>query len=307
MLLRRRSGQLLRGSSTRSISLLGSIFGIGEFEGARNQSLGRNTGKQQAYELALLDFVSMNSYPKFLLQQVLEDDKTFLMGHVLVGASQCLAPLMHQDELEAAMRLEKATKIAKEGEPTTGEKMHVLALDAMVHGRHREAAAVDYKNMLATVTRRLPSWSPNDTGYSHLLSMQAYGMQAAGRLDAAEALAEKALSLNGNDRWAFHTMLHVLEARGNANHGASYANQFRAHFDNGGPLEYHLYFQWALYLLDLGKYDRINKMVEVDIFPRQHDGALHSVATMCDATQLFWRLRFAGEDTEELGEQLLEN
>lgn len=60
----------------------------------------------------------------------------------------------------------------------------------------------DHKNMLATVTRRLPSWSPNDAGYSHLLGMQAYGMQAAGRLDAAEALAEKTLSMNGDDRWA---------------------------------------------------------------------------------------------------------
>ena len=60
----------------------------------------------------------------------------------------------------------------------------------------------DYKNLLATVTRRLTSWSPSDAGYSHLLGMQAYGMQAAGRLDAAEALAEKALSMSGNDRWA---------------------------------------------------------------------------------------------------------
>ena len=60
----------------------------------------------------------------------------------------------------------------------------------------------NYKNMLAVVMRRLPFWSPNDVGYSHLLSMQAFGMQATGRLDAAEALAEKALSMNGNDRWA---------------------------------------------------------------------------------------------------------
>ncbi|ETI49925.1 hypothetical protein, variant 2 [Phytophthora nicotianae CJ01A1] len=332
-MLRRGAAPLLRGRSTRSMSLLGSIFGIGEFEGARNTSLSRSTSKQQAYDLALLDYVSMNSHPKFMLQQVLEDDAPFLMGHVLVGASQCLAPLMHQDAVDAATRLEMATKIAKQGESTVSEKMHVQALDAMVHGRHHEAAAVyetillhdqtdllalrccydiylflgDYKNMLATVTRRLPSWSPNDTGYSLLLGMQAYGMQAAGRLDAAEGLAEKTLSMNGNDRWALHTMLHVLEARGNANHGASYANQYKAGFDNGGPLERHLYFQWALYMLDLGHYDRINKMLEVNILPYQPDGAPHAVPTLCDASQLYWRLRFAGQDTTELGNQLLEN
>ncbi|KAG2789270.1 hypothetical protein PC129_g4215 [Phytophthora cactorum] len=332
-MLRLGAAPLLRGRSTRSMSLLGSIFGIGEFEGARNTSLSRSTSKQQAYDLALLDYVSMNSHPKFMLQQVLEDDAPFVMGHVLVGASQCLAPLMHQDALDAAARLEVAAKIAKQGEATASEKMHVQALDAMVHGRHHEAAAVyetillhdhtdllalrccydiylflgDYKNMLATVARRLPSWSPNDAGYSLLLGMQAYGMQAAGRLDAAESLAEKTLSMNGNDRWALHTMLHVLEARGNANHGASYANQYKAGFDNGGPLERHLYFQWALYILDLGHYDRIDKMVEVNILPYQPDGAPHAVRTLCDGTQLYWRLRFAGQDTTELGEQLLQN
>jgi hypothetical protein len=102
-------------------------------------------------------------------------------------------------------------------------------------------------------------------------------------------------------------MLHVLEARGNANHGASYANQVKANFDNGGPLERHLYFQWALYMLDLGHYDRIDKMLEVTILPYQPDGAPHAVPTLCDATQLYWRLRFAGHDTAELGEQLLQN
>lgn len=32
--------------------------------------------------------------------------------------------------------------------------------------------------------------------------MQAYGLQVDGKLDAAESLAEKAMSMNGNDRWA---------------------------------------------------------------------------------------------------------
>lgn len=39
-------------------------------------------------------------------------------------------------------------------------------------------------------------------GYSHLLSMQAYGLQVSGKLDVAENIAEKALSMHGNDRWA---------------------------------------------------------------------------------------------------------
>jgi hypothetical protein len=61
-------------------------------------------------------YVSMNSHPKFMLQQVLADDAPFLMGHVLVGASQCLAPLMHQDAVDAVARLDVAAKIAENGE-----------------------------------------------------------------------------------------------------------------------------------------------------------------------------------------------
>lgn len=33
----------------------------------------------------------------------------------------------------------------------------------------------------------------------------------------------------------------------------------------------------------------------------------HSVRTLCDATQLFWRLQFADQDTSELRTQLFES
>lgn len=77
-------------------------------------------------------------------------------------------------------------------------------------------------------------------------------------------------------------------------------------FDNGGPLERHLYFQWALYLLDLGRYDRITKFLEVNIFQQRERIEGHSMHTLRDASQLFWRLHFAGQDTTELRQQLFD-
>ena len=53
-----------------------------------------------------------------MLQKVLANDVPFLMGHVLVGASQCLAPLMHQDALDAVASLQAATHISKQGKLT---------------------------------------------------------------------------------------------------------------------------------------------------------------------------------------------
>lgn len=45
--------------------------------------------------------------------QALEDDDKFVMGHVLVGASQCLSPLVHQDSLDAVTALATAADIVQ--------------------------------------------------------------------------------------------------------------------------------------------------------------------------------------------------
>ncbi|DBA03626.1 TPA: hypothetical protein N0F65_006805 [Lagenidium giganteum] len=320
-------------STASAPSLLGTIFGIGEFEGQRDVAL-RSTSTQHAFELALLDYVAMNSFPASALRTVLVSNSDFLMGHVLVGASQHLVPASHDDALAARESLRVAQELlGSRGNDAASqsERLHVHALDAMVNGRAREAAMIyetilsadpsdllalrcsydlylqlgDYKNLLGTVSRRLPLWSPAQNGYSHLLSMQAFGLMALGRLDAAEMLAEKALTMNGNDRWALHTMLHIYEARGNANHGASYAMQHQNSFDNGGPLERHLYFQWGLFLMELGRYDRINKFIELHML-QPNQSSLPSVQALCDATQMFWRLHFAKEDTSALLHQLVD-
>lgn len=57
MLLLRHSARLRTPTAvaSRPMSILGAIFGIGEFEGARDQSLGASTSKQQAYDIAVLE------------------------------------------------------------------------------------------------------------------------------------------------------------------------------------------------------------------------------------------------------------
>ncbi len=51
-----------------------------------------------------------------IMYQVLEDDNRFIMGHVLVAASQCLAPMVHQDSVDAAMTFEIARALSEDGE-----------------------------------------------------------------------------------------------------------------------------------------------------------------------------------------------
>jgi len=53
----------------------------------------------------------MKMYPNIMLERVLQNDPDFVMGHVLVGASEFLTPRVHADQISAKKRSEAATTI----------------------------------------------------------------------------------------------------------------------------------------------------------------------------------------------------
>nr|CCA15335.1 DNA polymerase epsilon subunit putative [Albugo laibachii Nc14] len=256
----------------------------------------------------------------------MESRPDFIMGHLLLAASQAFAPLHIQDIADARNRLGISKELLPENR---AKRLHVGALAATLNGKLQEAAALyesilahdpldllalrcsydvylklgDARNVLGTIARRAPFWSPQIPGYSLLLSMQAFGLHLCGKMDEAEVLAEKALALNGNDRWAFFTLLQVLETRGNPNHGASFALKHRELFDTEGHIQGRLYFHWALYLFGLGRYDHILRMIQIDMIPRSETTS-YSPHTLRYVTQLYWRLKFADQDVTSLHSRL---
>ena len=81
-------------------------------------------------------------------------------------------------------------------------------------------------------------------------------------------------------------------------------------------MERSLHFVWMLSLLELGRYDRIDKLLEHHILCHDSNNdssnsnsssssdEIHAIPTLCAATQLFWRLHVAGQDTSALLQQL---
>jgi hypothetical protein len=52
-------------------------------------------------------------------------------------------------------------------------------------------------------------------------------------------------------------------------------------------------------LIELGRFERIDKFLELHILPLNSQG-IHSINTLKDTTQILWRLHFAGQDITEL-------
>jgi hypothetical protein len=45
-----------------------------------------------------------------------QEDPAFVMGHVLLGTSQCLNPMSHQDSLDAFQHATKASEMVQAGQ-----------------------------------------------------------------------------------------------------------------------------------------------------------------------------------------------
>ncbi|OQR97378.1 DNA polymerase epsilon subunit [Thraustotheca clavata] len=271
------------------------------------------------YHLALLGFVSMTMHPKYSLQNILRDDPDFLMGHVLVGTSQYLSPQLHEDSIASLSKLNIAKDILSRVESSTLEKWHVKALECMVTGKFRTAATIyeailrqDYSDMLAlkcaielydilgdktnklnAVSRVLPLWSASQPGYSHLLSLQAYGVTENGDHGAAHTLADRAMAMNEEDAGALHALLHVNEVQGKHQDGASILLRSTDSWETFEVLRTHIHAHHALYLIETGRFNRVEKLLRNEIF--QGDKTI-SAKVLIDATQIYWRLVLAGFD-----------
>ncbi len=106
----------------RSISFLDKLFSNED----SHKSPRGFVGDSSAYQLAVLGYVSMTMYPKHTLANILENDPDFLMGHVLVGASQFLCPQYHEDSKDAGVRVAIASSLLNKGARDTIEHSPVL-------------------------------------------------------------------------------------------------------------------------------------------------------------------------------------
>ncbi|RQM22786.1 hypothetical protein B5M09_005088 [Aphanomyces astaci] len=162
------------------------MFSYGGNDDVKASSAGGSSG----YQLALLGYVAGTMFPKDSLKRILTNDPGFLMGHVLVGASEYLHPRLHGDSQDAVRRVDTVKALLVDG--TTSR----TSVDASLSPRSQD-----------TISRVLPQWQTNHQGYSHLMSLQAFAVQERGDFAAAESLAHRSMSMNNEDGSALYWRL----------------------------------------------------------------------------------------------------
>lgn len=267
----------------------------------------------ERFENALALFNRFGVDPVAELDAALADSPDFVMAHALraylhlVGADP-VGPTAVRPNLEAA----------RAAGGNAREAAHILAMEAMIDGRWRNAARIledvaitwpldmvairaghfvdyllgDSRMLRDRIARAMPAWSPSAPGWHALLAMHAFGLEETGDYARAERQGRKALELEVRDGWAWHAVAHVLEMQGRSQEGVNLMTGGAAHWSRDNMLAVHNWWHLALYHLNLGDTAEALRLFDGPIY-----GAPSPIAfDMVDASALLWRLKLLGVD-----------
>ena len=157
---------------------------------------------------------------------------------------------------------------------TERERLTVAALDAWGAGRperaldlHRRIAPSWPRDLLnlklaqihqlnrgdrAGMRELAEAALPHGREHSYAWGMLAFALEQAGALDAAEDAGRRAVGMNRDDPWAQHAVAHVLEARGDPEHGLAFLAPLSCTWDRCSSFMYtHNWWHAALFRLDM--------------------------------------------------------
>jgi hypothetical protein len=100
------------------------------------------------------------------------------------------------------------------------------------------------------------------------LAIIAFGLNETRLFKEAEQCARKALEINSMDVWSVHALAHVLEELGRQDEGITMLRSRESDWVQGGFLSCHLYWHWALHLLELGQHQAVFDMFDKEILTR---------------------------------------
>jgi tetratricopeptide (TPR) repeat protein len=193
------------------------------------------------------------------------------------------------------------------------EAAHAAAISAWLDGRWREAGRVldqllvqwptdvlalmmghlidfftgDARNLRDRVGRSLPSFDAEDPRTGFVRGMQAFGLEESGDYARAEAVALSALDRHPRDVWALHAVVHTYEMRGMVEVGLTSLRDRRDDWGAGNLFTVHIWWHFALFLLEAGQYDGALEVYDAEVHNEQSGGA---TLELLDASALLWRL-----------------
>lgn len=147
-----------------------------------------------------------------------------------------------------------------------------------------------------TVARVLPLWDEADPLFGFLLGRYAFGLEEAGELDRAFAVARRALAINPEDAWATHATAHVYEMSARQADGIRFLEETHRHWKAGKWLSVHNGWHLAVFLIEAGRGDEVPGKYDAFVRPRLKD---NFILDLIDAASLLWRLELAGIDVAD--------
>lgn len=266
------------------------------------------------FDAAVSSFNIYRGDPVALVEDAIRAAPECAMAHVLKAYLFGLAT-----EPEATAMAKVVLADVKALSLSEREGSHVAALDALLANNWtRAAVALDEHNMRYPhdmvglqaghlmdfyrasarnlrdrIARVLPSWSPDQPGYSIVLGMYAFGLEEAGDYARAEAMGREAVAREPLDAWAHHAVAHVMEMQGRAEDGIGWM-MAREPYWSGDDNFFRVHNWWhkALYHLDLGQRDEVMALYDGQIRREKSGVALDLV----DASALLWRVHVDGHD-----------
>jgi tetratricopeptide (TPR) repeat protein len=269
-----------------------------------------------ALDAAVTAYYAWKDDPIGTLSAATAADPSFALGHAAT-ASLYLLNGFRGDNPAVVGELAKAE--AAIAGATERERLHLAAANAWADGaivaatetwerilvdHPRDALALRFAHdtyfylghslsLRDSVARVLPQWDRGNPHYGYVLGQYAFGLEEAGDLAQAEAVARQALSINPRDCWATHALTHVLEMASRQEEGIRFLESTLADWLQGKWLAVHNSWHLALFLIELGRGAEVLAKYDTFIAPKIGDDAL---LDLVDAAALLWRLEIAGVD-----------
>jgi hypothetical protein len=196
------------------------------------------------------------------------------------------------------------------------ERRHVLALQAWLAGRRRQASR-HYDDLLARypldilalhvalaldfrigsrpalrdrVVRVLPHWRSDTMHYGYLNGMHAFGLEENGEYAEAAVVAHRSLAMIPDNAAAMHVIAHVFEMQGRAADGIRFLEQTRPTWSANPGFAAHIAWHLALFHVDRGSAGDALAIHDRMLRPSRSS----TVAALVDASALLWRLELRG-------------
>lgn len=259
------------------------------------------------------------------VDELIEEDADCLMGWVLRGYLLLFARL---ESLVPDAQAAYDRAWALQASATTRERQHISALKAWISGdalgaqgiwsailidtphdilalrvQHFNALFLGRRNYLAELAARtLLDWDAEVPGAGFAFSTACMGLEEVGQFTNAERIGRTGVELEPEDLWGVHSVAHVMEGEGRFEDGLTWMERPAAFWAGRGSMKHHLLWHEALFIYEMGAYDRVLDYYDTRLVSDKPAGYLE----MSNAASLLMRLEAAGLSCGERWDALAE-